>query len=305
MTGDHNGARQPATASVIIRCYNEATHLPRLFKELKRQDYQNFETIVIDSGSDDGTLEIVGRESVHLLHMDKEEFSFGRSLNRGCAAAQGEFLVFISAHCHPTDSNWLGNLLDGFKDPKVAAVYGKQRGGPDTPFSEQQIFCQWYGDESVARQDGPFSNNANCTIRRSLWEEFRYDEELPGLEDTEWASRVIRHGWWVSYRADAAVIHIHDETPKQIRRRYQREAITLQRISPSEHFNAFDFIRLLTRNIITDLRQARRNRVLGQVWFSAIGFRFAQFVGTYQGFHTRWPASSELKRKFYYPGDIT
>ena len=29
--------------------------------------------------------------------------------------------------------------------------------------------------------------------------------------------------------------------------------------------------------------------------------RTAQFLGTYQGFHTRWPGSSELKRRFYYP----
>ncbi len=304
MTGKNGDKNLSPEASVIIRCYNEAKHLPRLFEELKRQSHQNFEIVIVDSGSDDGTLDIVGQESVHLLHIPKEEFSFGRSLNLGCAAAKGEILVFISAHCYPTGPEWLGNLLDGFNDSKVAAVYGKQRGGPDTQFSEQQIFRQWFGEESVGRQSGPFSNNANCSIRRSLWEEFQYDEDLPGLEDTEWATRVIRHGWWVSYRADAAVVHIHDETPKQVRRRYQREAITLQQISSSEHFNAFDFIRLFTRNVVTDFRQARREAVLRKTWLSTIHFRFSQFLGTYQGFHTRWPASSDLKRKFYYPRDF-
>lgn len=289
------------TASVVIRCYNEAEHLPRLFEGLKSQSFHDFEIVVVDSGSSDGTLDIITEHDVTLRHIDKEQFSFGRSLNIGCEAAKGEFLVFISAHCYPVNSDWLGSLISGFDDEKVAAVYGMQRGVTESHFSEQQIFRRWYPEKSVARQNGPFSNNANCAVRRSLWTEFPYDEELTGLEDVAWATSVMRHGWWVSYDAEAAVIHVHRESPAEIRHRYQREAITFQKVFPHEHFNRWDLVRLTTKNVRADWRRARHEGVLSSVWRGVLTFRTAQFLGTYQGFHMRRPASSELKQRFYYP----
>lgn len=289
------------TVSVVIRCYNEVRHIGRLFQGLKAQAFRDYEIVVVDSGSDDGTLDIVAGEDAILVHIPKERFSFGRSLNMGCAAARGDFLVFISAHCHPVDEYWLDNLIADFADPKVAAVYGKQRGLAESHFSEQQIFRRWYPEASTAHQDGPFLNNANCAVRGTRWEQFPYDEELTGLEDLEWASRVMRDGWRINYRADAAVLHVHEESPDQIRRRYQREAITLQRVFPHEHFNLWDLVRLTTRNVLRDWRRARAERTLARNLWPIVRFRTAQFLGTYQGFHTRWPGSSELKRRFYYP----
>ena len=272
-----------------------------LFGELKRQSFRDFEVVVVDSGSDDGTLEIVESEDVILEHILKEDFSFGRSLNIGCKAANGEILVFISAHCYPETEDWLRHLIDGFEDDKVAAVYGKQRGVPESHFSERQVFRRWFPDASVSRQDDPFSNNANCAIRRSLWQESPYDETLTGLEDVAWAQNVMRHGWWVSYRADAGVIHVHNETPGQIRNRYRREAITFQSVFPSEHFNAWDFTRLSARNVFKDWRTAADQGVLTSNMWPIVRFRVSQFAGTYQGFHMRRPPSSDLKRRFYYP----
>jgi hypothetical protein len=111
----------------------------------------------------------------------------------------------------------------------------------------------------------------------------------------------MRDGWWVSYRADAGVIHVHQETPGQIRNRYRREAITFQKVFPGEHFNAWDFVRLSTRNVIADTRSAvGEGTGLGVVW-PVLRFRVSQFAGTYQGFHMRRPPSSDLKKRFYYP----
>lgn len=287
--------------SIVIRCFNEAAHLPKLFGELKRQTHTDYEVVVVDSGSDDGTLEIVQSEDVRLEHIRKEDFSFGRSLNIGCRAARGEILVFISAHCYPEHEEWLSNLVAGFDDPKVAVVYGKQRGIPESHFSERQIFRRWFPEDTIERQDDPFSNNANCAVRRAVWEEHPYDETLTGLEDVAWAQVVMRDGWWVSYRADAGVIHVHNETPSQIRNRYRREAITFQKVFPSEHFNVWDFVRLSAANVVKDWRAAVAQNVFWSNLWPIVRFRVSQFAGTYQGFHMRRPPSSDLKRRFYYP----
>ena len=288
--------------SVVIRCYNEVEHIGGVLDTISGQSMQDVEIVVVDSGSTDGTLEVVADYEVELVHIRKEDFSFGRSLNLGCSAAGGEFLVFLSAHCYPTDEFWLENLLKGFETEEIAAVYGRQRGVPDkSPFSEQQILRRWFPDVSAIPQEGPFMNNANAAVRRVVWKEFPYDESLPGLEDVAWANLVRSHGWEIGYRAEATVHHIHDETRAQTRNRYQREAITFQQVFPGEHFNFLDFVRLSGRNILADWEAARRSGVLMASFVSIVGFRLAQFWGTYRGFHTRWPASSELKRRFYYP----
>jgi rhamnosyltransferase len=288
-------------ASIVIRCHNEAEHIGKLLAELKRQTFTDHEIVVVDSGSDDGTLDIVSNEDLILEHIRKEDFSFGRSLNVGCRAASGEILVFISAHCYPEHEDWLANLVSGFEDDKVAVVYGKQRGIPESHFSERQIFRSWFPDVSVPRQEGPFSNNANAAIRRDLWEKHPYDETLTGLEDVAWAQEVMRDGWWVSYRADAGVVHVHHETSGQTRNRYRREAITFQKVFPGEHFNIWDFLRLSSRNVIADSRAAFGEGLGFASLWPIVRFRLSQFAGTYQGFHMRRPPSSDLKKRFYYP----
>lgn len=289
--------------SVVIRCYNEVDHIGGVIEQVKNQRVKDLEIVAVDSGSNDGTLDVLTDHAVKTVRIPKEEFSFGRSLNIGCKAASGEYLVFLSAHCYPTDREWLGALLSGFEDPEVAAVYGRQRAVEGSAFSEHQILKRWFPDHSIDRQETPFLNNANCAVRRSVWEGFQYDEELPGLEDLAWAKQVMAAGWWITYRADASVLHVHDETRAQTRNRYQREAITFQRVFTDEHFNLIDFVRLSGRNIIVDWRAAKAQGALLRNWWDIVGFRLAQFWGTYRGFHTRWPSSSDLKRRFYYPDE--
>ncbi|MXR21051.1 glycosyltransferase family 2 protein, partial [Halobacterium bonnevillei] len=165
-------------ASIIVRCYNEADHLGKLLHGLAEQTLQEFEIILVDSGSTDGTIEIAESFAVdEVVYIDPEDFSFGRALNYGCEAASGEFCVIASAHVYPKRDDWLEQLLDMFEED-VALVYGKQRGNDVTTFSENQIFKQWFPAHDIERQDHPFCNNANAAIRRELWEEYPYDEQL-------------------------------------------------------------------------------------------------------------------------------
>lgn len=289
------------TASVVIRCYNEAQHMGRLLSGIMQQTLRNVEIIVVDSGSTDGTLAIAAQYPVKIVSIKPEEFSFGRSLNLGCAAATGEFIVIVSAHVYPVYQDWLEQLLAPFSDAQVALTYGKQRGNQTTKYSEHQIFAKWFPEQSQPIQNHPFCNNANAAVRRSLWQQLPYDEALTGLEDLDWAKRVMQLGYKISYAAGAEIIHVHDETPRRIYNRYRREAIALKHIFPQEHFNLWDFARLLTTNIASDFYHAGRDRVLAQTFRSILMFRLMQFWGTYQGFAQHGPISSQLKQTFYYP----
>ena len=84
--------------SLVIRCYNEERHIGRLMDGVLQQTTRNVEIIVVDSGSTDSTRDIVSRYPIKLLAIPKEEFSFGHSLNIGCAAATGDVIAIASAH---------------------------------------------------------------------------------------------------------------------------------------------------------------------------------------------------------------
>jgi glycosyltransferase involved in cell wall biosynthesis len=288
--------------SIVIRSCNEERLIGRLLDGISHQTVKDWEIILVDSGSTDRTLAIARRHPVHIEHIAPEEFSFGRALNRGCRVAGGEYLVFASAHVYPLLDTWLEALVAPFEaDPRLALVYGRQRGPAGANYAEQQIFAHWFPAHSQPRQRHPFCNNANAAVRRARWVEQPYDEDLTGLEDVAWAKRAMARGYHIAYAADAQVIHEHHETPAQILHRYQREAIALRRISPQEQFREWDFVRLLALNVLSDCYHALREGVLSRN-LGAIGrFRLMQFLGTYRGFHQHGAVDEALRQTFYYP----
>ena len=82
-------------ASIVIRTLNEAVYLDDLLVMIAKQKTQGLthEVVLIDSGSSDGTVEIARRHGCRITTITKQEFSFGRSLNRGCDFAGGDILV--------------------------------------------------------------------------------------------------------------------------------------------------------------------------------------------------------------------
>lgn len=292
------------TASLVIRCFNEEEHIGQLLYGIEEQTVTDREIIVVDSGSTDATLEVARRFPVRVVHIRPEEFTFGRALNRGCREAEGEFLVFASAHVYPVYDDWLESLLEPFEDDRIGAVYGKQRGNERTKYSERQIFARLFPDEDIPVQETPFCNNANCAIRRSLWEEVRYNEQLTGLEDLEWARRIMERGYRISYAADAEIIHVHDETPRQVQRRHMREAIALKEIYPDQSMSFLDFLVLFLKNTSTDYAHALQEGELLRNLLAIPRFRIMQFWGAYKGFQQHGPVPARLRRRFYYPREF-
>jgi glycosyltransferase involved in cell wall biosynthesis len=290
--------------SIVIRSYNEEEHIGRLLSGIAKQTIDRTDVIIVDSGSTDATVDIASNYPVRILTVPKEEFSFGRSLNIGCRAAKGDFIVLASAHIYPVYEDWLENLLRPFDEPDVAVVYGKQRGGKTTKFSENQIFKKWFPDDSNAKQLHPFCNNANAAIRKSLWQQLPYDETLTGLEDVDWARRVVQMGKRIVYSHQAEVVHIHNEKLLHTYNRYRREAIALKAIYPQERFHLWDFFSLFFSNALSDCYNAMLERLFWRNVSDIFAFRLMQFWGTYRGYLQRTDISAQLRNKFYYPNSI-
>lgn len=289
--------------SIIIRTYNEQKHLEELLNSINQQECKEIqhEVVIVDSGSTDRTLLIAEKYACRITHIKKEEFTFGRSLNIGCDFAQGEILIFISGHCIPVSSNWLENLVKPIIEQQAVYTYGCQKGNGDTNFSEHQVFKKYYPSQSKIPQDGFFCNNANSALLKQQWQQIPYCELLTGLEDMHLAKNIVEQGHKIAYVADATVFHIHEESWSQVKNRYERESIALQKIMPEVHMNFFDFINYYVSAITHDVIEAKRQNILFKNFKDILLFRLMQYWGSYKGNHEHRKLSAETKKKYFYP----
>jgi rhamnosyltransferase len=297
---------QKPLCSIVIRALNEEKHIGKLLAGIEQQTLKELETVIVDSGSTDGTLEIVSKFDAKVVNIDPKEFTFGRSLNRGIQEAQGRYVVIISAHCYPVYPDWLEQLLKAFEDQSVAVSYGKQRGADTNHFSEHQFFRTYFPDISQPDQGQPYTHNANAAIRKSLWEQHPYNEQITGLEDLAWSSWAKDQGYSIAYVSEAEIVHIHQETFKQVHNRYRREAIAMKQILPESHFSVRNMVGMFIQKSISDLSQARREKIFWKKFIDILRFRLVQYLGTWQGYRYSGKIDQKLHRQFYYPpGSLT
>ena len=293
--------------SIIIRTLDEDRHLQSLLEGIESQETSDFdlETVIVDSGSVDQTLEIAMEYGCKIEHISREDFSFGRSLNLGCSRSHGEILVFVSGHCVPCDPHWLERLIAPVRAGTAQYVYGAQLAGPTTRFSEAQLFRRQYPETSAIPQHGIFCNNANAALRRDVWDKFQFDTHCAGLEDMELAKRMTRAGHAIGYEAAAKVFHHHDERWKEVRWRFEREALALQEIMPDVQISRMDFARYFVSAVAHDLARARELGVAFRTLREIVCFRWQQYLGAYRGNHRRRKLSREIKDQYFYPNLLT
>ena len=292
--------------SIVYRALNEDRWFEESLRALAAQSTpgMSVETVLVDSGSTDGTLDIAARHDVRVTHIKKADFSFGRSLNQGCDFARGRYLVFISAHCIPATDDWLARLvapLLDWEETRIAYTYGKQIGHDVSKFSEKQLFAKYFPDVSKTPQEGFFVNNANSAVVRDVWERYRFDEEVTGLEDMVLGKAMLADGFRIAYVADAPVIHVHEENFRQTQNRYYREALTLREIMPEVQMSFGDFVRYTVAGVANDVSVALADKELAKQFLSILRFRYAQYRGSYRGQRENRKLSRAQKEAYYYP----
>jgi glycosyltransferase involved in cell wall biosynthesis len=289
--------------SIIIRTLNEEKYLSQLLDLIKLQKIDNhtFEIIIVDSGSNDNTLLIAKNHNCIIEKINKNDFSFGRSLNLGCKISTGDILIFISGHCLPTNDNWLINLIMPIFNKKAVYAYGKQIGNDTSKFSERMIFEKYYTNTSKLQYNDIFCNNANAALLKSQWLITQFDENLTGLEDMYLAKKLISLNLSIAYVNEACVLHLHDESWRKIKNRFEREAIALQKIMPEIQMSFYDFLRYLFSSVVFDLVAAFKNKILLKYFKEIILYRFFQYWGSYNGNKRHRILSNKIKEIYFYP----
>ena len=262
--------------SIIIRTLNESKYINDLLTSIHQQTYNTFEIINVDSGSTDKTLSISESFKCKVITIKPEDFTFGYSLNKGIEQSTGKFIVIISAHTKPKDEFWLENLIAPLKDSEVAMVYGKQEGSNDSNIGEFRDLQRTFGNKRKEISKKNLSaNNANSAIQKTLWNNYRFNENLTGQEDVDWAKYWLEKGYKVIYEPKSSIFHYHNESWAKVRSRYYRETLAYKVIGIWKKrllvklflkefiFFNLDFIYALKSKKIIELFLFRTNKAYG------------------------------------------
>jgi len=208
--------RAPAV-SIVIRCRNEARHLGPVLDAVGAQTgAPAHEVVALDSGSTDGTLDVLARHPVRVERMPAGEFTFGRALNLGAHVARGDVVVHLSAHCRPLKSDWLARLVAPLADRAVVATFGRQVPIPGVNPIEAIAMARNF---PVAGPPDVLFSNANGAVRRAAILARPWNEEIPAAEDHLWAA-AVRAPERIEYVPGAAVEHSHPMTLDEWRFRF-------------------------------------------------------------------------------------
>lgn len=277
--------------SVIMRSYNEAWAIGETLKMLEKQAYSNWELIVIDSGSSDGSVEII--ESHHpaqFVRIQPFEYNPSRVMNHGMKLARSDYGIFLNADATPLDEHWLGPLAGALQDPKVGAVFGRQIPRPDCRAVFACDYERCFGENRESAQWEHFFSMVSSGIRKDVWSKRGFLEKLQYAEDDEYSKWVLSQGYEVKYCADSVVYHSHNYTPKQAYKRSFGDGKALAASwdgAPGE-FNVWRTILLgWVRDAIRDLKYCLSTKRLREAPF-AFRVRLAMRRGRLAGFREGW-----------------
>lgn len=236
--------------SVLILTKNPGDIFKQVLEAVRSQETPwDYEILVIDSGSTDGTVAFIKSfNNVRLHCVPSQDFGHGKTRNLGISLTSAPFVALLTHDAMPANKDWLKNLVAAMEqDASIAGAFGRHLAYEyATPFVKRDLqihfdgFLQW---PSVFKNNDPeryatdvgyrqilhyFSSNNSC-IRRSVWEKTPYPD-VNFAEDQFWAKTIIEAGYSKAYADDASVYHSHNYSILEMFRRSYDESLALKQL---------------------------------------------------------------------------
>jgi len=295
--------------SVFIPTFNAKNYISECIDAILSQELPigyNLELIIIDSGSKDGTDEIIKSygEKINFLQIPNSEFGHGRTRQKAAEIAKGEYILFLSQDATPSSRRWIKDLIEPFLiSDKVGCVFGRQIPRPDSiPTIKREIlsvFGNFGAPDSITIHrnkslvDGylmnelnTFFSDVNSAIRKDLIHEIPF-RDVKYAEDQALAKDMQAAGYLKAYSVKGSVWHSHKYTVKQFYRRKFDEYIGLQesvnyKINPSMKSLLLGWIRPTMTDlkfIRQDAEYSRKRKV--KYAFLSTGYNFMSGLAKY------------------------
>lgn len=211
--------------SIIIPVYNAESTLSMCLESIRKLDYpqDKFEVIVIDNGSNDGSIKIAGRFEVKMFSETFQSSYAAR--NKGIKEAKGELIAFTDADCVVTPG-WLKNLVKEWDDKSIGCFAGEiEAYQPKTlveKFSDRTgilgqkstLFCSYL----------PYAQTANSAYRREVFDKVGlFNTEIVSGGDADIAWRMQKRlGLKIEFVPEALVYHKHRTSIKELYNQFKK-----------------------------------------------------------------------------------
>lgn len=188
--------KKPPVASVVIPAYNEASYIDRLLEALVKQDFANFEVIVSDAESKDGTKEVVDsfKDKLDIKFIESPPKGPAHGRNVGAKHAKGEWLLFLDADIDIQDPDFISKLIEAaeLRDWNTASGQLKVSGHS---LLAQLGHSQGYLN-FMAHTKHPIAQGYCLMTRRRIFEQSNgFNERLHYGEDNDYVTRTAKYGF--------------------------------------------------------------------------------------------------------------
>jgi glycosyltransferase involved in cell wall biosynthesis len=234
--------------SVVIPTFNAGPEFEELLKRISMQEGDfDVETLVVDSGSTDGTVELARRYGAIVHRIPQTEFNHGATRNLGISRARGEYVALTVQDAVPLDGRWLSAMVENLeRDERVAGVYSRQIPREESS-ALTRVLINDLATASLERREqsakspehyrkmpprkrrrlAVFDDVSSC-LRRAVWEELPYEKTDFG-EDIRWGKRVLEAGYKIVYEPRSAVFHSHERGAMyDLKRYYMDQRVLLE-----------------------------------------------------------------------------
>jgi lipopolysaccharide/colanic/teichoic acid biosynthesis glycosyltransferase/glycosyltransferase involved in cell wall biosynthesis len=200
---------------------------------------EDYEVIVVDDGSIDGTSQVA--EQFPIVYIQQPNAGPGSARNAGAKIAKGELLAFTDADCAPSPA-WLIEITKPFENAEVVGVKG-------TYLTNQrewvarfvQLEYEYKYGRMLKQSRIDFIDTYSAAYRKDVFmQNDGFNESFRILEDQELSSRLARKGYHLVFEPRAVVYHYHNRTFSEYLRKKFRigywKAYTLRSI-PEKAFS--------------------------------------------------------------------
>ena len=301
------------TYTIIIVTWNALSHLKTFLPSVTETDYPDFEIIIANNASTDGTKEWVQDHYPDIRIVTfSENFGYCGGNNRASDYATGEIIVFLNNDVE-VDPDWLKNLDNAFDREQVAAAQPKLRACADPDSFEYAgaaggyldfygyPFCRGRIFDTVEKDTGQYDNpeeilwasGAALAIRKNIFYTMgKFDEDFEfHMEEIDLCWRLWNRGFEVVCEPASVVYHLGGGSlpvgsTRKIYYNYRNNLIMMIKNLPEKKV----FIRILTRLILDGISGLRSLLKLKPMETAAI-------IRAHFAFYGQLPGSLKKRRE--------
>jgi len=201
--------------SIIIPAYNAEETLGACLEALDRQSIpkENYEIIVVDDGSTDGTSQTAKRHNIKYIFQANKGPATAR--NKGAQTAGSDIILFTDSDCIP-DHHWIREMVSPFDDSGVVGVKGAYRTWQKSlaaRFAQAEFEDRYDLLQKSVSID--MIDTYSASFRKKVFQDmggFNESFPVPNNEDTEFSYRLAAARHKLVFNPNAIVYHTHPDT---------------------------------------------------------------------------------------------